>query len=124
MVFTNDGKQFVAWNLGSDLSTLYIQHVGIGSGSGTASVSDSVLLSEVDRSTITGSPDFTTVRKAQFQADFNSVQMSGIHLTEFGLFDVASGTSQAGSTWQRESFGSVVFDGSNELQIITTLEVL
>lgn len=124
MVFTNDGKEFVALRLGSDITGLFIGHIGIGDGSGTAVVTDSTLVSEVNRTDITGSPDFTTARKVSFQADFNSLQMSGINLTEFGLFDVASGTGFPGSTWQREAFGSVVFDGTNELQIISTLEVL
>jgi len=123
MVFTNAGKQFVAWGLGSNVG-LYMGHIGIGSGSGTASVSDVTLLNEINRTSITGSPDFTTTRKATFQADYNSVQMSGIHLTEFGLFNVVSGTGFTGSTWQRESFGSIVFDGTNELQILSTMEVL
>jgi len=123
MVFTNAGKQFVAWGLGSNVG-LYMGHIGIGSGSGTASGSDVTLLNEINRTSITGSPDFTTTRKATFQADYNSVQMSGIHLTEFGLFNVVSGTGFTGSTWQRESFGSIVFDGTNELQILSTMEVL
>jgi len=120
--FTNAAKQFITWGMGSDVG-LYIGHVGIGSGSGTASASDVTLLHERLRQPITGSPDFTTTQKVTFQGDFNSVQMSGIHLTEFGLFNVASGTTLTGSTWQRESFGSIVFDGTNEVQILSTLEV-
>jgi len=123
MVFTNDGKQFVTWGLGSNVG-LFIGHIGIGSGSGTASVSDNTLINEIIRQPITGSPDFTTNRKVSFQGDFNSVQMSGLHLTEFGLFNIGSADTLTGSTWQREGFGSVVFNGTNELQITTTLEVL
>lgn len=122
MVFTDAGKSLVALNLGSSTG-LFIQYVGIGSGSGTALATQSTLLNEVNRTQITGSPDFTTTQKATFQADFNSIQMSGITLTEFGLSHIASGTNFPGSMWQRESFGSIVFDGTNELQISTTLEV-
>lgn len=50
--------------------------------------------------------------------------MSGISLTEFGLFDQASGTGFPGSLWQREGFGAITFDGTNELQILTSIEVL
>lgn len=124
MVFTNIGKEYVAFRLGSNLPGLFVGHIGIGTGSGTALVTDTTLVTEVNRTNITGSPNFTTARKVSFQADFNSLQMSGINLTEFGLFDVASGTGFPGSTWQREAFGSVVFDGTNELQVISTLEVL
>ncbi len=103
---------------------LYIQHVGIGTGSGAVLVSDTTLVTEVNRTPITGSPNFSEVRKVGFQADFNSVQMSGINLTEFGLFDVSSGTGFAGSAWQREGFGSIVFNGTNELQVLTTVQIL
>ena len=102
----------------------FIAHVGIGIGSATVLATDSTLVTEKNRTAITGSPDFSTSLKVNFQADFNSVQMSGLKLTEFGLFNVASGTGFAGSGWQREGFGSVTFDGTNELQILSTLEVL
>lgn len=124
MVFTNFGRQAVAWRLGSSLPDLYIQNIGIGTGSAAVVVSDVTLVTEKDRTGITGSADFTELRKAGFQADFSSVAMSGITLTEFGLFDVASGTGFTGSVWQREGFGGVVFDGTNELQILSTLQVL
>jgi len=122
MAFTNFGAQAIAWRLGSSLPNEYISAIGIGSGSGTATVSNTTLVAEHTRTMITGSPDFTTARKVTFQADFNSVQMSGLILTEFGLF--TSGPVNTGSCWQREAFGSVLFDGTNELQIVTTLEVL
>jgi len=122
MGFTNYGAQALAWSLGSDISNNFIQSIGIGSGSGATGVTNVTLQAEHTRTVQTGSPDFTTARKASFQGDFNSVVMSGLILTEFGLF--ASGAVNTGSTWQREAFGSVVFDGTNELQISTTLEVL
>ena len=123
MVFTNTGREMMALSLGSDVR-LYIAYMGIGSGSGTASTGDSTLLHERDRNVMTGSPNFTTAQKVTFQADFNSAQMSGIHLTEFGLTETASGTGGSGSFWQREAFGSIVFDGTNELQIVSTLQIL
>ena len=48
--------------------------------------------------------------------------MSGLTFSEFGL--VASGPVGTGSMWLLERFGSIAFDGSNELQIVTTIEVL
>jgi len=121
MPFTNAGRKLNTFSLGSDIN-LFIGFVGIGSGSGTATLTDSKLLNEVNRSAITGSPNFSTAQKVQFQGDFSPTQMSGIHLTEFGLFNTGSNTGFTGSAWQRESFGSIVFDGSNELQILTTIE--
>jgi len=126
MVFTNYGKQAIAWAIGSDLNTAtfdnFIGYVNIGSGSGTVLNTNVTLVEERDRNPITGSPNFDTVRKVQFQGDFNSVEMSGIDLTEFGL--IGSGTGITGSVWQREAFGSIVFDGTNELQILSTIEII
>jgi len=124
IVFTNFGRQAVTWRLGSSLPDMYIQHIGIGSGSGTVLVTNTTLVHEVNRTPITGSPDFTEDRKVGFQADFNSVQMSGLDLTEFGLFHIGSATGFAGSTWQREAFNPVEFDGTNELQVFATVQVL
>ncbi|MCH7534134.1 MAG: hypothetical protein IH948_00010 [Bacteroidetes bacterium] len=122
MVFLDYGRQALAWALGSDITNNHIQMFAIGSGSGTALTADVILIGEKDRTLITGSPNFDTARKVEFQGDFNSVQMSGITLFEFGL--VASGVSDVGSLWQREGFGSIVFDGTLELQLISNLEVI
>ena len=122
MGFTNIGAQQLAWALGSNISNNFIQAIAIGSGSGTVSVTNATLVAEHTRTIQTGSPNFTTARKVSFQGDFNSLVMSGLTLFEFGLF--ASGTLNTGSIWQREAFGSVIFDGTQELQVTTTLEVL
>ena len=98
--------------------------MGIGTGSAAVLVTDSTLVSEQNRTGITGSPNFSENFKVQFQADFNSVQMSGLDLTEFGITDTASGAGFTGSMWSREGFGSIAFDGTNELQILSTLQVL
>ena len=122
MVFTNAGAQQLTWAIGSSISNNYVQSIGIGSGSGTALVTNATLLAEHTRAMQTGSPNFITARKITFQGDFNSAIMSGLTLTEFGLF--RSGTVNIGSVWQREAFGSLTFDGTNELQITTTLEII
>ncbi len=123
MVFTDTGKDLVTLGLGSNLG-LFIQYMGIGSGSGTVVATQSTLLNERDRNLITGSPDFSTQRKVTFQADFSPTEISGTILTEFGLTNTASGTGFTGSMWQIERFGSIVFDGTNELQVVTTLQVI
>ncbi len=122
MPFTDVGRKLNTFSLGSDVN-LFIAHIGIGSGSGTAVVGDTTLLHDVNRTPITGSPNFQTTQKVSFQADFNGTQMSGIHLTEFGLFNTGSNADVSGSVWLREAFGSVVFDGTLELQILTDIEV-
>lgn len=122
MVITNAGAQAITYAIGSNISNNYIQYCAIGTGSGTALVTESTLINEVDRNPLTGSPNFAEARKVQFQSDFNSFEMSGVTLTEFGF--TPSGASQVGSIWQIERIGSIVFDGTNELQVISTLEVL
>lgn len=122
MAFTNTGAEFVALRLGSSLPDRFITSIGIGSGSGTSNITDVTLIAETQRSLITGSPNFTEVRKVQFQADFNTVEMSGTFFREFGIF-TESGTG-VGSLWQKESFPEIEFDGTNELQVLTTLQVI
>ena len=121
-MITNYGAQAIAWSIGSSIANNYISYAAIGSGSGTVLASQTTLLNETDRNPVTGSPDFTTSKKVSFQFDFNSVEMSGTHLTEFGF--LASGPSLVGSMWQIERLGSIVFDGTNELQILNTIEVI
>lgn len=122
MVVTNYAKERVALSIGSDLSNNHISAVAVGSGSGAALPTNTTLVAETHRNLLTGSPDFTTTRKVTFTADFNSVELSGLSLSEFGFFQ--SGAAATGSVWWREGIGSVVFDGSNELQIEGTIEVL
>ena len=122
MPITNYGAQAVAWSIGSDISNNYIQYAAIGSGSGTFAFTQTTLLNERDRNSLTGSPDFGESRKVEFQFDFNSVEMSGTTLTEFGFLGSHPGVT--GSMWQIERFGSIVFDGTNELQLLSTIEVI
>jgi len=124
MTFTTYGRNRIALGLGSDISTNYIQYFGVGAGSGTEDVSNAALISEQQRFIQTGSPDFSEARKVLFTGDLNSVQASGLILKEFGLFN-ESGTAFPGSTWSRESLiGSIVSDGTIELRIESSIEVL
>ena len=122
MPVTNFAAQAVTWNIGSNIQNNYIQTFEVGYGSGTATVLNTTLVNGSVRVAITGSPDFSQTRKVTFQGDFNSVVLSGLQLTEWGLF--ASGTIGVGSTWQREAFNPITFDGTNELQIVSTIEVI
>lgn len=121
-MFTNYGAQAVAWAIGSDISNNYVQYCAIGSGSGTVAVTQTTLLREFDRNIITGSPNFTTARKVTFTADFGVSELSGTQISEIGF--LASGASLVGSMWHIERFGSIAFDGTNELQAELTIHVL
>ena len=122
MPITNTGAQFIAFAIGSDISNNFLQYCAIGSGSGTFTAAETVLLHETDRNIQTGSPNFVTARKVGFQFDFNSVELSGLHFTEFGF--TPSGPAVVGSQWQIERLGSIVFDGTSELQVTNIIEVV
>jgi len=121
MVFTNAGAQYVAWMLGGSVST-YLDYIEIGYGSGTPMVTNSTLVAGSIRASVTDGASYPSQRIIGFQGDFPSNQISGLTLREFGLFS-ESGLN-VGSAWQRESFNGVTFDGTSELQVYSTVEVI
>jgi hypothetical protein len=116
MVVTLEGLSGIALRIGSNVPVP--SHMAIGSGSGTATTANTGLIVELDRNSLS-STDFTTIRKAIFTVDFSSIEMSGLTVTEFGIFTISSG----GKLWSRESFPSVAFTGVEELQVEVTYEV-
>ena len=122
MVLTNYARQALTWAIGSNITNNFVSYCTLGSGSGTALVSDTILVGEAMRGQLTGSPDFTVNREVGFQFDFGATTLSGLSMTEFGL--QASGAFQTGSLWQREAFGSIAFDGTNELQLQSKFAVI
>ena len=101
-------------------TTLYPRYCGIGSGSGTAIITDTALLSEPGSRVDYTTKDVTVQQQTVWTYDFNSVRMSGLNLREFGVFDTQIRAS--GTIYNRESFGAINFDGTNELQIQTTYD--
>lgn len=123
MPMTNYGALALTWQLGSNLSNNYLQYFPIGIGSSAFTFAQTTLTTETGtRIAITGSPNFSTARQISFQTDYSSVAMSGVLLTEFG--GTASGAATVGSLWLREAFPSITFDGTNELQIYYTIQVI
>ena len=96
------------------------QWIAIGTGSATFAVGQTDLVTENQRK-IYASRDAGTQKKVGWVTDFDSLAMSGITLTEFGLFNNA--TTGSGDMFQRENLQEIVFDGTNELQIELELEV-
>jgi len=92
----------------------------IGKGSGADLVTQSKLISGADVQSLT-EISYPSSAKISFQADWNSVEMSGIQLREFGL---GSGTVSTGSIWSRTALPALNFDGTNELRIVENWEVL
>lgn len=94
--------------------------IAIGSGSATVAVTNVKLQNEMGarrQSTV----DISTVQEINYTSDWDSVTMSGLVLREFGLF--TTGAVSAGSNWARDQLtGSLVFDGTQELQIEYKIE--
>jgi len=120
MVFTTIGQSGVILAIGS-LSSNRPQYIAIGSGSGATISSNVKLVYEVDRKILTSGSIDTVNNEIEYVADWNSVQMSGISLKEFGMFTESA--ANTGSCWSRDGFSAVDFDGSNELQIQLTYQM-
>ena len=119
MVFTSAGLSGVQVAIGVD-SAQRPQYMAIGSGSGAVATTNILLIGEKSRRTPTSTSTSVT-NKITYITDWNSVEMSGIDLQEFGMFPTS--VSSAGSCYSREGFTGVEFDGTNELQIQLTYEV-
>ena len=125
MVVTNHARGRIALLIAnSGASTLIADSVPtqfmIGNGSGTATESDVTLVNATDRQNVTAT-DASVVNKITWTGDWNSVELSGLSLKEFGM--MPSGAALTGSIWSRTSLPAIVFDGTNELRIEETWEV-
>lgn len=102
-------------------NTTYPTYFMIGSGSGTVVATQSALLGALDRQAVTAT-NGSTVQKVKWTGDWNSVEMSGLTLREFGV--TVSGTGTTGSMWSRIGIANgVTFDGTTELRIEENWEV-
>ena len=119
MVITDYAKREIAFMIGGS-TTGSIGNMLIGTGSATISTSDTELITPSDRQDVT-STTFPSLRKINWQFDWNSVEMSGTTLQEFGM--LASGGGLTGSLWSKNVLPALVFDGTNELRIDTLFEV-
>lgn len=113
MTILNETKRRMALILGSQSQELP-SYFAIGSGSGATVATMTTLIAEVDRQVPT-SIDTSTVYQIKFTGDWNSVELSGIQLKEYGI--QTSGATLTGSMWSRTSIPSITFNGTNELRI-------
>ena len=97
--------------------------IAVGSGSAAFVVSTGSLQAERSglRAVFT-TTDASTVQYVTYTSDFTTVAMSGTLLTEFGVF--SSGAVLSGTMWNRETFTSVTFDGTNELQCQVSFRIV
>lgn len=115
--FTRSGKDFTAIRIGSN--TPFLQFVGVGTGSSiAASGTDTQLTTETGTRIAFTTTNFATAGSFNFTTFYNSVQLSGMSLLEFGVF---SG-SEGGSVWLRENFTpAITFTGEQELELDITI---
>jgi hypothetical protein len=119
MTVTNFARQQAITSIGNEM-----QYLAVGTGSQTLSESMTTLTgSEFLRVAITGSADYSTPRTVVINANLNSVQASGLILTQFGNF--AQSGINLGSAYQVNQLnGSLVCDGTIELSFESSLRVI
>ncbi len=92
-------------------------YLDIGSGSGTAITAQSGLIASLGLTRpLYTTRDPSTQKDVVFTFDYDSVTMSGLTFTEFGMYSVNTG----GNIWDRHTLGSIAFDGTIELQVQIT----
>jgi hypothetical protein len=102
-------------------SGAFPQYGVIGTGSATFAPAVGSMISEIGSRSIWFTRDITTVGEVNFEYQYNSIQMSGITLKEFGI--AVGSTTNAQDLWNRETIPATLFDGSNELIIDYKLKV-
>ncbi len=119
MVVTNYMRNQLSLFVGGS-ATNFVDYFIIGSGSGTSSSSDTALAAASDRQLVT-SVTYPATQKVKWQGDWNSIEMSGIQLQQWGM--ITSGAGVTGSVWSKTSLPKLTFNGANELRIEETWEV-
>jgi len=120
MGITNVGKSGMALLLSQ--SGTRPGTIAIGTGSGEVAVTNTTLVNMTSRK-VFSSTDITTPTEITYVGDWNSLEMSGTNLTEFGVFISGTGTA-VGKSWSREGFAGIEFDGTNELQIQCVYKII
>ena len=116
----NWGKTRTAlWLAGS--TTTPPSYFMLGSGSGTTIATQVELLHPWDRQENT-SINGSTAYKVKYTGDWNSIEMSGNQLREWGM--CLNEATTTGSMWSRTAMpNAITFDGTTELRIEETWEV-
>lgn len=115
MNYTKNQTALILGGSVTDIPTYFI----LGSGSGTTSPTDPSLVSPTDTQSFTQTT-FPATQKIKWQGDWNSIEMSGTSLKEFGI---KVGSQLTGSVLSRTGIPALTFDGTNELRIEETWEV-
>lgn len=119
MTVLNYEKSRMALMLGGS-TVISPSYFMIGNGSSTVSPSNTTLQTATDRQEVT-STDVSETYKVKWTGDWNSLELSGTSVSEFGICGSATGTT--GSMWSRIVIPSINFDGTNEMRVEETHEV-
>ena len=117
MAITDVGLNTIRSLLGSPQPTIPT-HMAVGSGTTIFNATDTSLEKENARTSLT-SYDQATSKVVTYIADFSSTAISGLDVSEFGMFNAVS----AGSIFNREIIDNLSFEGDRELQIQTSFRV-
>ena len=116
MVLTDIGRDFIAKAIGG--SGASIGSVAVGTGSAAVNISRSGLITESIRNPFS-TIDYSVDKEVIFTGEFNSLELSGLSITEFGSAHLSSG----GQLWNVEGFPGINFTGNNELQVEVTFQI-
>jgi len=98
----------------------YPTYFMIGTGSTPVTPSQTELAEPSDRQAFT-TMSYPNSQKIKWQGDWNSSEVSGLAIKEFGMTGSASTTT--GSMWSRIVIPTINFDGTSELRVTETWEV-
>lgn len=110
MVFTNIGKTEVAKWMNNESATSPT-HFAIGTGTTSANVTDSSLVTEVFRDSFDSQTRSDTL--VSFDGVVSTTEATGSTLTEIGVFN----SSSAGTMFMRNTFAALDKTDSIELQV-------
>lgn len=117
MAITDIGLNTMRSLMGSPQPTIPT-HMAIGSGTAAFNIANSGLQKENDRNAFT-SYDLSVNKVATYIADFSSTEISGLDVSEFGMFNSLNN----GSLFNRQVIDNLTFVGDRELQIQVSLRV-
>jgi hypothetical protein len=121
MVITNYGRSGLSLLMAGSGNIPQWSCIGDGSGAELPTLGSLINESGLSPRRIWSTRDISTAAETVWTHDYNSVEMSGLGLTEFGF--AAGSTAGGNNLWLREGFDAVTFDGTNELQLEITINI-
>ena len=119
-VITNDGKNEVAGLICADQASSYtaFDYIAVGTGTTSASATDTALENETDRQAATGTLTTTSVTDDTMQlvASFTGINAT---ITEAGVFNASTG----GTMLARQTFSGIPLTTNDTLEVTYKVQV-